>query len=64
VAEHVWDEDDIPEHAKGFVQWSVRTYRVRMAVTAPAMKTPNWCCCVSASRPVLISVMPISEGRA
>jgi len=28
VAKIVWDEDDIPEHAKGFVQWSVRPYRV------------------------------------
>ena len=24
----VWDESHIPEHAKGFVQWSIRPYRV------------------------------------
>lgn len=24
----VWDDDDIPDHAKGYVQWSVRPYRV------------------------------------
>ncbi|MBJ7265531.1 hypothetical protein [Idiomarina abyssalis] len=28
VIKIIWDEDDIPDHAKGYVQWSVRPYRV------------------------------------
>ncbi len=28
VIKIVWDEDDIPEHCKGYIQWSVRPYRV------------------------------------
>lgn len=28
VAKIVWDEPDTPDHCKGYVQWSVRPYRV------------------------------------
>lgn len=28
VAKIVWDEEDVPDHCKGYVQWSVRPYRV------------------------------------
>jgi len=28
VVKIIWDEDDVPEHAKGYIQWSTRPYRV------------------------------------